>query len=124
MQEQINEAMTAGGEPVAELDDVNGLVPLVLEPHNGQVFLIANDGMPNEGPENTLSRNNDKYCTPHNEGFSMVWQFTTPFLMRGYVIKTANDCASRDPYEWNVTGQEVSGIEGEEVGHVQLDEQI
>lgn len=57
-----------------------------------------------------------------NEGLSFVWQFEHPILLRGYVIKTANDCASRDFKQWSVTGQEVNIHTGEDIGHVQLDE--
>lgn len=56
VQEQIGEAMQGSQEPVPDTQDVETLARLLLDPHNG-VFLIANDGMPGEGPENTLSNN-------------------------------------------------------------------
>ena len=86
-----------------DCDDTEKMARLVLE--GGVVKMTADGGgMPNEGPENTLSSNNDKYCTYFTEGFSMSWNFNEPILMRGYVIKTANDCPGRDPYDWTVTG--------------------
>lgn len=52
----------------------------------------------------------------------MTWKFTKPILLRGYILRTANDCPERDPRVWTLTGTEVNVNSGEDIDHVVLDE--
>lgn len=125
IQEQQEEARAAiVNEVPAESESEMKMAPLVMHLDPQQCTLQADGvGFNSEGPENLMWHNDDaKYCTEYTDGFSMTWNFTKPILVRGYILRTANDRPARDPRIWSMTGTEVNIHTGEDLDHVVLDE--
>jgi len=108
----------------AEEDAV--LIPYNLEDAlNNMVLKVdGNPGYPGEAPQNTcLSLLDAKWCGKkcEDEDFCLVYRFSTPIIIRGYGIRSANDCPDRDPLVWSVFAEEggeklihqVDGTDGE-----------
>lgn len=58
---------------------------------------------------------NNKYAGPKedDEKFILAYKFEKPILLKGYMIKTANDCPGRDPKDWIINCLNIDG--GEDV---------
>jgi hypothetical protein len=43
------------------------------------------------------------------ETFMLAYKFEKPILLRGYMIKTANDCPEYDPKDWEINCRSLDG---------------
>ena len=90
--------------------DVEDLIPFNLEEavQNGEVTVTGTEHYGDECPTEALMKSQEphsKFIGPLGDCFKLALHFKTKITMRGYGVRSANDCPERDPKSWSVFGE-------------------